>query len=144
MVSCSSIPEMDSAEIVALKNLQIALQSRQKETLFIDAKNIITRDMIDSANAEVLFVELPSGQNGTLTKYPGEGVGTTWIGIDGASITFQNGMLIASRGMGDDLMGSSKIKIPDWELIDKEIKYHRDLSYLREDNKLFPSLIVVL
>ena len=33
--------EMDSAEIVALKNLQIALQSRQKETLFIDAKNII-------------------------------------------------------------------------------------------------------
>ena len=28
----------------------------------------------------------------------------TWIGVDGATITFEKGILIASRGMGDDVM----------------------------------------
>ena len=48
----------------------------------------------------LLFAELGSGQNGTLSKYPGEGVNsTTWIGVDGATITLKNGLLIATRGM---------------------------------------------
>ena len=33
----------------------------------MDARNLINREQIDAANIPVLFVELASGQNGTLT-----------------------------------------------------------------------------
>ena len=44
--------------------------SLDKPKRFIDARNLINREQIDAANTPVLFVELASGQNGTLTPYP--------------------------------------------------------------------------
>ena len=69
----------------------------------------------------VLFVGLTSGQNGILTPYPGQGDGQTWLGADGATITLGKGVLKASRGMGDDLMGSSSF-MPPWSNIKKKHK----------------------
>ena len=84
----------------------------------------------------MLFVELASGQNGTLTPYPGQGVGQTWLGADGATITLEEGILKASRGMGDDLMGSS-ISMPAWPKINKRREiYSRNFAYITGDNKI--------
>ena len=86
---------------------------------FIDARYLLSREQVDAAKTPVLFVELASGQNGTLTPYPGQGFGQTWLGADGATITLERGILKASRGMGDDLMGSS-VSIPPWSKIYKK------------------------
>ena len=99
--------------------LKKAFDSSNKPKQFIDARNLINREQIDAANIPVLFVELASGQNGTLTPYPGQGVGQTWLGADGATITLERGVLKASRGMGDDLMGSSS-SMPPWSKINKK------------------------
>ena len=98
---------METGEIRTLQLLKKAFDSSNKPKRFMDARNLINREQIDAANMPVLFVELESGQNGTLTPYPGQGVGQTWLGADGATVTLNRGVLKASRGMGDDLMGST-------------------------------------
>ena len=91
---------------------------------------------IDEAKVPVLFVELPSGQNGTLTPYPGQGIGQTWLGADGATITLDRGVLKASRGVGDDLMGSSS-SMPSWSKINgNSPAFRRKLFYLNGNNKI--------
>ena len=114
LASCSNAPETETGEIRTLELLKEALDSSNKQRQFIDARNLINRKQIDAANIPVLFVELASGQNGTLTPYPGQGVGLTWLGADDATVTLEKGILKASRGMGDDLMGASS-SMPPWK-----------------------------
>ncbi len=84
----------------------------------------------------VLFVGLTSGQNGILTPYPGQGDGQTWLGADGATITLGKGVLKASRGMGDDLMGSSSF-MPPWSNIKKKAQtYSREVAHITGNNKI--------
>ena len=122
LASCSNAPETETGEIRTLQILKKAFDDSSKPKRFIDARNLIDRKQIDAANIPVLFVELASGQNGTLTPYPGQGVGQTWLGADGATITLEKGILKASRGMGDDLMGSSS-SMPPWEKINNKESY---------------------
>ena len=91
--------------------------------------------MIDNAKVPVLYVELPSRQNGTLTKYPGKSFGETWIGNDGATITFDRGVLVASRGMGDDLMGGYT-SMPNFLEITTKATYTKTHSYIKNDNRI--------
>ena len=136
LASCSNAPETETAEIQTLQLLKKAFDQLNKPKRFVDARKLINREQIDAANVPVLFVELASGQNGTLTPYPGQGVGQTWLGADGATITLETGILKASRGMGDDLMGSSS-SIPPWSKINKNIEtYSRELYYITGDNKI--------
>ena len=82
-------------------------------------------------------MELSSGQNGTLTLYPYHGVGQTWLGADGATITLDRGVLKASRGMGNDLMGSFSY-MPPWSEINTKIQtYSRELYHITGNNKIF-------
>ena len=84
----------------------------------------------------ILFVELKSGQNGTLTLYPGDGIGQTRLGADGATITLDKGILKASRGMGDDLMGATS-STPQWSKKNNSSSvYNRTLYYLAGNNKI--------
>ena len=80
-------------------------------------------------------MELETGQNGTLTPYPGKGVGQTWLGADGATITFEQGVLKASRGMGDDVMGSTS-SMPSWSVLLNSEQYVRQITYLTGNNFL--------
>ena len=97
---------------------------------------MINRKQIDAANIPVLF-RIGVRQNGTLTPYPGQGVGQTWLGADGATITLEKGILKASRGMGDDLMASSS-SMPPWSNMNKEIEnYSRELNHITGNNKIF-------
>ena len=135
LASCSNAPETETGEIRTLQLLKKAVDISNKPKRFMDARNLINREQIDKANVPVLFVELASGQNGTLTPYPGQGVGQTWLGADGATITIEKGILKASRGMGDDLMGSSSSK-PPWPNINKKTeKYSRELTHIAGNNK---------
>ena len=136
LASCSNAPETETGEIRTLKLLKKAFNSSSEPKQFIDARNLIDREQIDEANIPVLFVELASGQNGTLTPYPGQGVGQTWLGADGATITLQKGILKASRGMGDDLMGSSS-SMPVWSNINKKTEnYNRELNHITGNNRI--------
>ena len=131
---------METGEIRTLKVLKQAFDQSTEPKKFIDARNLLTRAQIDAAKTPVLFVELASGQNGTLTPYPGQGIGQTWLGADGATVTTEQGILKASRGMGDDLMGSSST-IPQWSKINHNTKaYSRELHHLNGNNKLYTSV----
>ena len=133
---CNNSTTFESDHITTVKLISKALENDSNGKIYTDARKIVTRKMIDEANTPLLFVELPSGQNGTLWKYPGKGVGLTWIGVDGATITFEKGILIASRGMGDDVM-NGHTEMPSWKSINKLKNYERSLSYLHDDNKIF-------
>ena len=136
LASCSNAPETETGEIRTLQLLKKAFDSSNKSKRFMDARNLINREQIDAASIPVLFVELNSGQNGTLTPYPGQGDGQTWLGADGATVTLEKGVLKASRGMGDDLMGSSS-SMPYWSNINKETQnYRRELAHITGNNKI--------
>ena len=136
LASCSNAPETETGVIRTLQLLKKAFDQSNKPRGLIDSRNLITREQIDAANIAVLFVELASGQNGTLTPYPGQGVGKTWLGADGATITLEKGILKATRGMGDDLMGSSSY-MPPWSNINKKTKtYSRELNHITGNNKI--------
>ena len=119
LTCCSNTPELETGEIKTLAILHQAFQQSNQPKRFIDARLLLNRKQIDEAKVPVLFVELPSSQNGTLTPYPGQGVGQTWLGADGATITLDRGILKASRGMGNDLMGSNS-SMPPWSQINKK------------------------
>ena len=97
LASCSNTPELETGEIKTLAILKQAFEQSNQLKKFIDARLLLNRGQIDEAKVPVLFVELPSGQNGTLTPYPGQGIGQTWLGADGATITLVRGILKAAR-----------------------------------------------
>lgn len=136
LASCSNAPETETGEIRTLRLLKKAFDSSNKPTQFLDARNLINREQIDANSVPVLFVELASGKNGTLTPYPGKGVGQTWLSADGATVTLDRGILKATRGMGDDLMGSTS-SMPLWSKINKTTEtYRRELIHITGNNKI--------
>ena len=134
-IACSNVKEMETTEIKTLLRLNDALQNLNKDKVSIDSRNLIDRTQINNLNIPILFVELPSGQNGTLTKYPGSGKTETWLDRDGATVTLRNGVLKATRGLGNDIMGG-ETNMPDWSLISNKQKYRRTMSYLEKDNQI--------
>ncbi len=136
LASCTNTPELETGEIQILQLLKKSFGAENRSNIFIDSRTLLSRKQIDAANIPVLFVELKSGQNGTLTPYPGQGIGQTWLGADGATITTDRGILKASRGMGVDLMGSS-LSMPPWAKINaNSVRYERKLVYMTGNNKI--------
>ena len=134
--SCSNSPEMETGEIKTLQLLKQAFNKSNNAEIFVDARDLLSREQVDRFNTPVLFVELASGQNGTLTPYPGRGIGQTWLGADGATVTTDQGILKATRGMGDDIMGSIS-DMPKWSKINSNtLYYRRTISYLSGNNKI--------
>jgi len=136
LISCSNSSEFETGEIKALKMLREVLTARNTPTMLLDTRKVITRKKIDDAKIPVLFVELENGQNGTLTLYPGRGIGETWLGADGATMTLQSGRIKATRGMRYDVMGSTS-SMPLWPDINDKSEYTRQISYLGGDNQTY-------
>ena len=134
--SCSNSYDLETGEITALQLLETTMSQINNKNTYLDARDLINRRQIDAAGIPVLFVELETGQNGTLTPYPGEGVGQTWLGADGATITLDNGVLIASRGMGEDVMGATT-QLPAWAEISTSASYKRQFGYLSGNNQSY-------
>lgn len=136
LTACANTTELETGAIKTLQMLKNVIDQSKNQKMFVDARKLLSREQIDAAKTPVLFVELRSGQNGTLIPYPGRSVGQTWLGADGATITLERGILKASRGMGDDLMGSSS-SMPSWNKIENPSKpYIRKISYLAGNNKI--------
>ena len=136
LISCSNSSDFETGEIKAIKMLRETLIARNTTRMLLDTRKIITRKKIDDAKIPVLFVELENGQNGTLTLYPGEGVGETWLGADGATITLQSGRIKATRGMRHDVMGSTS-SMPLWSDIKDIAEYSHQISYLGGNNQIY-------
>ena len=142
LTSCSNTTELETGEIRTLQLLQKSFDNSNKPKPFINARNLINRKQIDAANIPIIFVELESGQNGTLTLYPGQGIGQTYLGADGATVTLEKGILKASRGMGDDLMGSSTSMPPLSEINKNKVIYSRELSHITGNNTISKRVFV--
>ena len=134
--ACGNSIELETGETKVLKIIKDKLDAPSGATAYIDARKIVSRDIIDGVGVPILFVEIDRGQNGTMTQYPGVGVGQTWLGVDGSTVTLENGLLKATRGMGDDLMGSEISHEINWSDLE-DVSYERRLAYLRLDNKTF-------
>ena len=135
LCACSNSSDFETGEIKAIKMLKETWLSSRAQRVLLDTRDVVTRKKINDANIPVLFVELENGQNGTLTLYPGQGVGETWLGADGATITLRNGILKATRGMKNDLMGGTS-SMPSWSEIKESISYKRIMFYLDGNNKI--------
>ncbi len=63
--------------------------------------------MIDESNVPLILIEILNGdQIATLSAFPGSTLNEVWLSTDGRTVTTQNGMLIATRGMNYDLMSA--------------------------------------
>jgi len=134
LAACANAVDMENGEVKALKLLKKKLDTPSRPASYVDARKLVTRQMIDAAGVPVLFVEIDRGQNGTMTQFPGLGVGETWLGSDGSTVTLERGMLKATRGVGDDLMGSEASREISWGDPDPA-PFTRSLAHLREDNQ---------
>ena len=135
MIGCTNTSDVASGEREVFSVIEGALKRDATKDQFVDARMLVTRDKIDAASIPLLFIELESGQNGTLIKYPGANTGDVWLGIDGATITLKSGMLLATRGMGDDLMASVGI-LPNFSQYERDLTYDKKQMWLSEDNKI--------
>lgn len=135
LTSCSNSPDLTKGEIEIIPLIRDAFQAQTAPENFVDARKLVTRDKIDASGMEVLFVELESGKNGTSIKYPGANVGEVWLGVDGTTLTFKNGHLIATRGLGEDMM-SSEGTFPSFHLISGSTEYVKTQSWHSEDNQI--------
>lgn len=132
---CTNFPEVTTTEIQTIDLLREALKTKNIQKMPLNTREILSRKEIDDLRIPMLFVELPSGKNGTLTQYPGKGIGVNWLSADGATISLDQGIILATRGMGDDVMGS-KSSFPGWNSLNQTRKYARSISYLSDDNKI--------
>lgn len=67
----------------------------------------LTRAVIEQQDADLLRVSLISREVTTFVTLAGRNsTKTTWFSADGLSVTFDRGLLVATRGIGDDLMGA--------------------------------------
>jgi hypothetical protein len=66
--------------------------------------------------------------------FPGENIQETWIGGGGATLSLHNGELVATRGFGDDLMGTSVLKSKAF-IERRDTSYTKKIRCLTPDNK---------
>ena len=112
------------------------LELTLKPKIFFDARNLLNRKQIDAADIPVLFVELETGQNGTLTLYPGQGFGQTWLGADGATITLEGGVefkvtKFTEKCISNDFEIINSYYLDNKQIIRQSNQYHsKTLGYI--------------
>jgi hypothetical protein len=69
--------------------------------------SLLTREFIEAQDTDLLQVSIVSRDAAAiLIKGGTNGTKTTWLSPDGIGLVFDGGLLIGSRGLGDDLMGA--------------------------------------
>ena len=96
LISCSNAPEFETGEIKLFQIIKDSVNQRNSK-IIVDSRNLLSRKQIDAFKYPILFVELQTGQNGTLTQYPGQNINQTWLGADGATLTFERGVIKATE-----------------------------------------------
>jgi hypothetical protein len=106
LAGCGNDDKKGSSYFDAVRGLAQSLTGNGPE--ITDVRAVLTRDLIDETPSPLLLAELPErGASAGLIKVAPSGQDTVWIASDGISITFRhNGLLVATRGLGDDLMAA--------------------------------------
>lgn len=101
--------------------------SRQKAELTAAAQPFLTAPLIraDLPARKARAVLRPVGQNGTVR---------TWQTVDRITLSFDDGILVASRGLGGDLMGADAASTRAALAGQGPGVYRRKLRYLTGDN----------
>lgn len=72
-----------------------------------DIRSQISRTQIEARGTPLMLVELPAlGVAGTMAPSGRNGRVTTWRTADNVSFAFDDGILVATRGLGNDLMSA--------------------------------------
>lgn len=89
---------------LALKTAMGLLKPQPKP---VDPRKHLTRQAIDKAGIPILFVGIESRKAyATLSPF-GENRGVvTWVSSDGIALSYRGGLLVATRGLGQDLMAA--------------------------------------
>ena len=106
LCGCTQNIKNETSSFSIVSELSGALREAMSTPELVDTRKTVTRKVIESAGIPLLFIEKESGQNGTFALYPGSNTLETWLGADGATVSLNNGELVATRGLGNDLMGS--------------------------------------
>jgi len=73
----------------------------------VDPRKHLTRQVIDKAGIPILFVGIDSRKAYATLSPLGENRGVvTWISSDGITLGYRGGVLVATRGLGQDLMAA--------------------------------------
>lgn len=91
-----------------------------------DPRTGLTREALDTADIRLLYVEVPDiPSKATVQEVARNRKNITWRYVDGASLTFHKGILVSTRGLGDDLMGA------DIKSINAAVRHGRGANALR-------------
>lgn len=72
-----------------------------------DPRTVLTREMLDQRGQPTLLAELPDlSVRATLARSGHNADVQTWRSADGVSLSFREGILVSSRGLGADLMSA--------------------------------------
>ncbi len=98
--------EMSDPTILSLA-IKSAVGALKPKPQSLDPRTHLTREAIDKAGTPILFAGLDSRKAyATLSPF-GENRGVvTWISSDGITLSYRNGLLTATRGLGPDLMAA--------------------------------------
>ncbi|WP_458791087.1 YjbF family lipoprotein [Yoonia sp. MH D7] len=82
-----------------------------------------------------MHVAIPSrGANAILSRVATNGDIDTWMAVDGVSLSFRQGVLVGSRGLGFDLMGADATGTLNAIAGQHQEVYPRQMRYLTGDN----------
>ncbi|WP_171132776.1 YjbF family lipoprotein [Ruegeria sp. HKCCA6707] len=71
----------------------------------VDPRDVLSRTQLDALGRPTLLAELPELKVAATLEPSAQNTGVrTWSSGDQASLSFQSGLLVASRGLGRDLM----------------------------------------
>lgn len=133
-IGCDNEIEFTSPEIKVLRQVSNVLKVADTNTKQ-RKKKIITRESVNRASNPILFFEKSDGLTGTLALFPGQNLEETWYSSDGVTISLFNGELIATRGLGNDVMNTI---IPRSTFYDERLSstYLKTINFLTSDNKI--------
>ena len=134
LTACTNSQNLGKGEIEVFSDLRKAFEDRKKPKTFVDARKLVTREKIDASGLAVLLIELETGQNGTSILYPGSNTGEVWLGVDGATVTFEKGFLVGTRGLQDDLMATIA-DFPNLNAVNGIETYDKHQTWLTGDNQ---------
>ena len=97
----------------------------------LNIRAALTPETVALFPSGLMLSELPDRQaQGTLAPLTRNGESRTWTTIDGITVTFQNGILQATRGLGNDLMSADLDEVQSGVLgrANRAVRVHRTLD----------------
>lgn len=101
----------------------------------VDPRETLRRADLEAVDNPLLLAVLPEkGVFASLMPLVRKGDTLTWVTADGVTLAFENGVLIGSRGLGDDLMGGDANGTAS-AIAGGPTRYARRYGYLSGDNQ---------